>query len=111
MQKETRTESEESLVEGFPEGVVERGGRLFREVTIVAADGSERVQVRPVARTLEEAKARRWDYYHPEGGWILEGYKWAKDRTPESIMADTSQGSPLSVEEQERRKEEVLRNG
>jgi len=78
------------------------GGRTYREVEITAADGSVRIQRRPVAETFQEAQERRWDFYHPELGWILEGYKLAVDRPIKSIMADgSSGGARLPAEDSE----------
>lgn len=83
----------------LPPGVTEENGSLFRTVKRTAADGAEWEQRRPVALTLAEAKERRFDYYHPQYGWILEGYKLARDRTPESIIGDESMGgAPLPSE-------------
>ena len=79
----------------LPPGVVElESGKLVRRVERLASDGSTWMQERPVALDLEEARAGRMDYYHPELGWILEGYKLEKDRTVESRLADTSTSIP-----------------
>ncbi|KKM91621.1 hypothetical protein LCGC14_1226690 [marine sediment metagenome] len=78
-------------MDNLPQGVIEENGRLVRLVPKVAASGETWNSRRPVALTIEEARLRRYDYYHPELGWILEGYKLEKDRTPESRMADVSQ--------------------
>ena len=83
--------------------VYERNGQLFRKVKKSSADGGEWEQERPVARTLDEAKALRQDFFHPIVGWVLSGYKLEKDRDTADIMADGSQGEPLSIEEQDRR--------
>lgn len=79
--------------ESLPPGV-ERlpDGKLIRRKRYEASDGSEREQIRSVSLSLEEAREHRLDYYHPELGWILEGYKLEKDRSVESIMADGSTG-------------------
>jgi len=63
---------------------------LIHRVGRTAPDGSTYDQLRPVALTLEEAKERKVDYYHPQFGWILNGYKLASDRRPQDIMADGS---------------------
>lgn len=100
--------AEESPPAGFPSGVFERNGQLYRRIVISAPDG-EREQIRPVARNFEEAKAHRWDFYHSdEFGWVREGYKWEKDRSAESIIADTTQSMPVSVERQEQLRREAL---
>jgi hypothetical protein len=71
-------------------------GQLIRriQVHIPGTDDDTREQIRPVAATLEEAKAKRMDWYHPELGWVLEGYKLQKDREPQDIMADHSEAMP-----------------
>lgn len=81
-------------MENLPPGVVEENGRLFRYVEKVSADGKPWKSRRPVALTIVDARRYRFDYYHPTRGWILEGYKWEKDRTPEDIMADGSTSVP-----------------
>lgn len=63
-------------------------GRLVRYVEQLSADGSSFMQQREVALTLEEARTMRADYYHPELGWILGGYKLAKDRSEQSRLRD-----------------------
>jgi hypothetical protein len=85
----------------LPEGVYEKGGQLYRDVTRPSADGEEYVQHRLVALTLAEAKARHWDWFHPRYGWILEGYKLAKDRDVEDILADGSEVVVATPEKQE----------
>ena len=76
---------------GLPPGCIEtEDGRLIRRIPQVSADGTEWLQERRVALTLDEAKAKRWDWYHPQLGWVHEGYKLEVDRTPQSIMADNS---------------------
>ena len=70
--------------------VYEEHGQLFRNVQRTAADGETWTQKRPVARTLDDAKRYRQDWFHPEIGWILEGYKLEKDRDAADIFADGS---------------------
>lgn len=106
---EESPQEESSSIPGFPPEVYEKGRQLYRNITIAAADGSERTQVRPVARTLAEAKAKRQDFWYSEElGWILNGYKWQKDRSAESIMADGSSGIPMAVDKQEQIRQEAL---
>ena len=81
-------------MENLPPGVIERNGQLYRMVPKVSASGEPWESRRPVALTIKEARERRHDYWHPKYGWVLEGYKWEKDRPPEDIMADTSQSIP-----------------
>lgn len=49
-------------------------------------------QWRPLATSLEEARERRWDFYHPTLGLVWNGNKLARDRTPQDIMRDNSVG-------------------
>ena len=86
-------------MEDLPPGVVEENGRLFRYVEKVSATGEPWESRRPVALTAEDARKQRFDYFHPRYGWLLEGYKWEKDRTPEDIMADTSTSIPAEPPE------------
>lgn len=54
----------------------------------------EREERRPVAATLEEARADRTDFYDRHRGWIREGYKVERDTDVATIMADSSSGRP-----------------
>ncbi len=85
----------------LPEGVYERGGQLYRDVTRTSSDGKEYVQHRLVALTFGEAKLKHFDWFHPKFGWILEGYKLAKDREVNDIMADASEVVIATPEQQE----------
>jgi len=78
----------------LPPGVKQDSQGYYREKEILSSDGGTRIKRRPVALTWEEAKARHMDYYNPQHGWILEGYKRESDRTPQEIMADSSIASP-----------------
>lgn len=54
------------------------------------ADGEpvvEWVEERRICETLEEARAKRFDFYSSEFGWMREGYKLEKDRDTASILA------------------------
>ena len=86
-------------MEDLPPGVIEENGRLYRTVPKVSASGEPWESKRPVALTIKEARERRHDYYHPKYGWVLEGYKWEKDRSPEDRMADTSVSIPAEPPE------------
>ncbi|KKL60670.1 hypothetical protein LCGC14_2203010 [marine sediment metagenome] len=86
----------------LPPDVYERDGQLFRDVPQVSPDGSDWVKHRRVALTLQEAKMRHWDWYHPTHGWILEGYKLEKDRDAADILADGSQTVVATPEQKER---------
>ncbi len=95
----------------LPEGVYEKGGQLFRDVERNSLIGTPKegedqefetwTQHRLVALTLGEAKLRHWDWYHPKFGWILEGYKLAKDRDVNDILADTSEVVIATPDQQE----------
>ena len=86
-------------MEDLPPGVVEENGKFYRMVPKVSAGGEPWESRRPVSLTIKEARERRFDYYHPQLGWILEGYKLERDRTPEDRMADTSQSIPAEPPE------------
>lgn len=91
----------------LPPGVFEEGGNLYREREVKAEDGEVRMQRRRVSLDAEEARINRMDYFHHQLGWVLEGYKLEKNRTPEDIMADGSTATPLPVEEQEKRRQKI----
>lgn len=91
----------------LPPGVTEENGQLVRYVTRASADGTEWQQRRRVSLNIEEARAIRSDFYHPDLGWVLEGYKLESDRKPDDIMADSSQSTPAPTKQQEKRKESV----
>jgi len=82
----------------LPPGVYPRGDGYARKVPRKSADGSDWEEERPVAATLAEAKKERFDFYHPELGWILQGYKLERSRSTESIMADDSLSVPAPVD-------------
>ena len=83
-----------------PPGTKIRDGQLVRILTKRSADGTEREQVRPVALTQAEARKKRWDWFHPELGWVKEGYKLVTDRSVGSRMMDGS--SSVAVHEEDR---------
>ncbi len=85
----------------LPPGVYEEKGQLFRDVEQVSGEGKVWTKHRPVALTLGEAKAKHWDWYHPQFGWYLEGYKLAKDRDAADILADGSEVVIATPEKQE----------
>jgi len=97
---------DETQPEKDSHGVYERDGRLYRDKVIPSQDGTERIQVRPVARTLEEAKAKRWDFwFSDERGWYINGFKWESDTPTEVIMRDGSAGRPMTQMDEERLEE------
>jgi hypothetical protein len=88
---------------GLPPGAErDEKGQLFRMV-IRSTAGKKRDVRRPVALTLEEAKEKRWDWFHPELGiWVLEGWKLEADRSQASILQDGSSAVGPSSEEVDR---------
>ena len=110
MQEPEESPQEENQgIPGFPPEVYEKQRQLYRDVKVPGPDGSTRMQVRPVARTQIEARVKRQDFWHSEElGWIRAGYKWERDRSIESIMADGSSGIPMSVDRQEQIRQEAL---
>ncbi len=100
---------DEEQPENDKHGVYERDGYLYRDIEIPAQDGTTYTQTRSVARTLEEAKAKKWDFwFSEERGWYIKGFKWESDTPTEVIMADGSAGRPRSIGEQEQVKEEAM---
>ncbi len=91
----------------LPEGVYEKDGQLFRDVTRTSPEGDEWTKHRPVALTLVEAKRRHYDWLHPQLWWVLEGYKLQTDRGAEDIMADSTQAVAATPEQQEKALEEA----
>lgn len=89
----------------LPPGVEERGGKLVRIIPRTSHDGRTWDQVRPVSLDFREAKEKRMDFYHPELGWIREGYKREREHTVGSVMLDDSQA--VAVPESLRDKEET----
>lgn len=67
-------------------------GKLYHEMNKVTEGGTVIVVRRPLAQSLEEARDKRWDFYHPTLGWIWEGYKLARDRGVQSIIRDNTLG-------------------
>ena len=75
-------------------------GNLYHKVKRMTEGGQEVEAVRPLALTLDEARDKRKDFYHPTLGLIWEGYKLATDRDVKSIMADTSETMvPVAIAE------------
>ena len=70
-------------------------GKLVREITHTASDGSTRVEVRQVAEDWETAKRLQQDFYDPTLGWIRYGYKLERDRDTASILADNTEAIPV----------------
>ena len=91
----------------LPPGVYNEGGQLYRNTPQVSADGVEWNKKRPVALTLAEAKKQHWDWYHPQFGWVNEGYKLQTDRGAVDIMADETQAVAATEEQQAKQLEEA----
>lgn len=72
-----------------PDCEVDDLGKVWRILEREAADGKTRIERHQVASTLEEAREKRMDFYHPQYGWIIEGYKLGVDRDVASIMAES----------------------
>jgi hypothetical protein len=87
---ELNEEQPVSADSGLPPSCVYKDGQLVRPVKRQSVDGAEWTQYRPVALDPIQARAEVKDYYHPQFGWIKEGYKLIKDRSVDSIMADDS---------------------
>jgi hypothetical protein len=85
--------------ESLPPGAERVDGVLVRRVEMSSMGGGTWEKLRPVALTLEEARAKKQDYYHPELGWIREGWKLEKDRDTTSIMEDGSSAMPMPEKE------------
>lgn len=56
-----------------------RGGKVVRLYNRMTMGGSYQLDIRPVAMTIDESREKRMDYYDPERGWLLEGWKWQSD--------------------------------
>jgi len=82
----------------LPPGAEYRDGQLVRVLPKVAADGKPWEQVRPVSLDPQEAKDRKLDYYHPQFGWLLKGYKKVADRSVGSVMMDDTQAVAVPEE-------------
>lgn len=67
-------------------------GNLMHKVRRMSEGGGYVEVTRPLAASLEEAREKRIDFYHPTLGLIWEGYKLARDRSPQSVMSDGSVG-------------------
>ena len=81
--------------EHLPPGVERTAeGKLVRRVPRVAVDGTEWEEVRYVALTLEEARLHRMDFYDPVRGWIRDGRKPERDRSPQERLADGRTATP-----------------
>lgn len=88
-----------SMTESLPPGVVRlRSGGYGRVVTMSLDSGGTIQKLKNVALTKDEALAKRWDYYDPTNGWLLDGHKWAKDPEEWGLHPVQLQDSKLSKE-------------
>lgn len=69
-------------------------GQLIRRIATVSADGTSHYRTRYVALTREEAKQKAMDWYHPELGWVIDGFKLETDRGAKELFDDASQTIP-----------------
>lgn len=69
-------------------------GRTYHNVRRMTEGGTSVITTRPLAKTIEEARENRWDFYSPTLGLIWDGYKLAGDRSPQSRIRDTSESIP-----------------
>lgn len=67
-------------------------GLLYHKITRMSEGGHEIEVYRRLALTIDEAREKRIDFYHPTYGLIWDGYKRSKDSSPLDIMADSSTG-------------------
>jgi hypothetical protein len=64
---------------------------LYHKIDTMTEGGTvHKDSIRRLAQNMDEARELRIDYFHPTLGLIWEGYKLAKDRTPEDRMRDTT---------------------
>lgn len=71
-----------------PQAIIGDDGLLYHEVTRILEGGSSMLQRRRLASSLEEARTKRLDYYHPKLGLIWEGFKLASDRDAQDVIDD-----------------------
>lgn len=82
--------------EFLPPGVRREQGRgLIRIIDM----GNGRTRWRPVSLSQEEAQKKRMDYFHPEFGWLVDGFKLERDRGLMSRFQDNStpNGKPMEI--------------
>lgn len=70
-------------------------GQRYWKVERTTEGGSKYEATRRYAMDLATARDTHSDFLHPTLGLIWEGYKLARDRSPEDIMADTSIGGAI----------------
>lgn len=62
-----------------PETEIDRTNGKLMHVTTRMTENGLLERRREVAPDRETALLKRLDYYDYENGWLLDGYKWAKD--------------------------------
>lgn len=96
-----------SLPEAIRAQVYQRpDGTWWRKIAPARAGGSHRE--RPVNFvSLDDARAKREDFWHHQFGWVQEGYNLERDRDTDNILADNSMSvfAPDPVQGQEPHKE------
>lgn len=70
-------------------------GKRYWRVERTTEGGSKTTAVRRYESDLSTARDQHADYLHPTLGVIWEGFKLARDRSPEDIMADASIGGAI----------------
>lgn len=95
----TEKEATQEVYTGFgnqiPPGAERIPGRgLVRKIVKTINEGTpdERkvTSYKPVSLDQDEARKKRMDFYHPDFGWLIDGFKHTVDRTPQDIMSDSS---------------------
>jgi hypothetical protein len=79
--------------EGTELAYTESGQLIHKIMKVPDAIGGDPYPVwRALATSLEEAREKRIDFWHPTLGLIWNGYKLARDRSIADIMSDNSVG-------------------
>ena len=91
--REKMSQDKTAILGNLPENAfLGDDGNLYHRISRMTDGGSWIETTRPLARTLEEAREKRIDFYHPTLGIIWNGYKIGRDRSPQDIIKDTSVG-------------------
>lgn len=85
----------------LPPNAIMHNGQMFHSWDDVDADGNVHHHEKLAATNQQEAREKRMDWYHPQFGWVKDGYKLYRDRTAQDIMSDGSvaQMNPKIVKE------------
>lgn len=81
----------------LPPGCEMRAGRLVRVWLRPTSYGEMVESVRPVASSIVEAREKRIDFYDPDRGWLLEGWKWQSDPWERGLDIFTGQRLPSYI--------------